>query len=331
MVGYGPAMQRVFTLIRRLAHHARVVLVEGETGTGKELVARALHEAGERRTAPFITINCSAVTGANFESELFGHEAGAFPGAVDMKRGLFEAAAGGTLFLDEVGELPLPAQARLLRVLESGEIQRLGTLEVIKVDVTIVAATSRDLHREVEAGRFRSDLFHRLTVTGVALPPLRERREDIPYLTAAFLREASRRFNKTVTGLSVGAEYLLQQSNWPGNVRELRNTIERAVLLTNESVISEREIWRAVGKAPDLLPVPPVPVSSPRPGARAGAGPGRQAPDDQERTLIVETLRRVRGNRMAAARLLGISRRSLYRRLERYQIVDAPQPVERHV
>jgi len=318
MAGRGPAMQKVFALIRRLAPHARVVLIEGETGTGKELAARALHESGTRRARPFITINCSAVVGTLFESELFGHVRGAFTGAIDTKPGLFEAANGGTLFLDEVGELPMPVQAKLLRVLENGEVQRVGSLDPLKVDVTVIAATNRNLRVEVDRGRFRSDLYYRLNVTGLSLPPLRDRREDIPYLTAAFVRECSARFNKTLTGLTVGAEYQLQHADWPGNVRELRNCIERAALLAPGATISEREITRALGLPPARL-VPQLPRVSAAPGTEMASPAARQ---DLERGHIVETLRQVRGNRMAAARMLGISRRALYRRLERYKIVD---------
>ncbi|MGE4053926.1 MAG: sigma-54-dependent transcriptional regulator, partial [Vicinamibacterales bacterium] len=318
MIGQGPAMQQVFAIIRRLGPHARVVLVGGETGTGKELVARALHQMGARPSRPFITINCSAVVGTLFESELFGHVRGAFTGAVDNKTGLFEAANGGTLFLDEVGELPLTVQAKLLRVLENGEVQRVGSLQPQKIDVTVIAATNRNLHEEVLAGRFRGDLFYRLNVAGLSLPPLRERREDIPFLTAAFVRECSARFNKTLTGLTVAAEYTLQQAEWPGNVRELRNCIERAALLTPGATISEREIARALGsQSPRVAP------QMPRVRAIAGTEmASRSAQDDLQRGHIIETLKQVGGNRMAAARVLGISRRALYRRLERYKISD---------
>src|SRR5713226_458217 len=200
MLGRSPAMQEVFSLIQRLAPHAKVVLIGGETGTGKELAARAFHQAGTRRHRPFVTINCSAVVDTLFESELFGHVRGAFTGAVESKPGVFEAAHGGTLFLDEVGELPLSVQAKLLRALEYGEVQRVGSLQPKKVDVTVIAATNRDLRTEVAAGRFRGDLFYRLNVVEVTLPPLRDRREDIPYLTAAFMRECSQRMHKSMTG-----------------------------------------------------------------------------------------------------------------------------------
>src|SRR5688572_25216334 len=200
MVGRGAAMQEVFGLIRRLAPHARTALVTGETGTGKELAARALHKLGPRTARRFVTVNCSAVVETLFESELFGHTRGAFTGATDHKAGLFEAADGGTLFLDEVGELPATVQAKLLRVLETGEVQRVGSLQSKNVDVRIVAATNRDLTRESESGRFRSDLFYRLNVIALRVPALRERPDDIPYLTAALIREFAERFQKRIDG-----------------------------------------------------------------------------------------------------------------------------------
>src|SRR5205814_1997537 len=209
MMGRSPIMQECLSLIQRLAPHAKVILVTGETGTGKELAARAFHQAGPRRSRPFVTINCSAVVDTLFESELFGHVRGAFTGAVESKPGVFEAAEGGTLFLDEVGELPLSVQAKLLRALENGEVQRVGSLQPKKVDVSVIAATNRDLRAEVAAGRFRGDLFYRLNVVEVPLPPLRDRREDIPYMTAAFMRDCAQRMRKPLNGLTPSAERVL--------------------------------------------------------------------------------------------------------------------------
>jgi two-component system, NtrC family, response regulator HydG len=315
MLGRSPAMHDVFSLIQRLAPHARVVLLTGETGTGKELAARAFHQAGPRSSKPFVTINCSAVVDSLFESELFGHVRGAFTGAVEAKAGLFEAAHGGTLFLDEVGELPLSVQAKLLRALELGEVQRVGSLLPKRVDVTVIAASNRDLREEVAAGRFRGDLFYRLNVVEVSLPPLRERREDIPYLTAAFVRDSARRMNKTLGGLTSSAERILLNAPWDGNVRELKNVVERACMLADGSLISERELAGALGlQAASRVPFARNP-SQPAPVATAALG-------EVERQHIIEVLRQVKGNRMAAARLLGISRRSLYRRLGRHHIGD---------
>jgi two-component system, NtrC family, response regulator AtoC len=318
MLGRSPVMQEVFSLIQRLAPHAKVVLISGETGTGKELAARAFHQAGPRRAKPFVTINCSAVVDTLFESELFGHVRGAFTGAVESKPGVFEAATGGTLFLDEIGELPLSVQAKLLRALEYGEVQRVGSLQPKRVDVTVIAATNRDLRAEVAAGRFRGDLFYRLNVVEVRLPPLRERREDIPYLTATFMRECAQRMRKSVNGLTPTAERMLHGERWDGNVRELKNAIERACMLAEGTMISERELGGVLGARADGA------------GARArvadhGEARAPESPaalDQVEREHILEVLRQVNGNRMAAAKVLGISRRALYRRLERHGITE---------
>jgi DNA-binding NtrC family response regulator len=317
MLGRSPAMQDVFSLIQRLAPHAKVVLLHGETGTGKELAARAFHVAGPRRNKPFVTINCSAVVDTLFESELFGHMKGAFTGAVETKTGLFESAHGGTLFLDEVGELPQAVQAKLLRALENGEVQRVGSLQPKKVDVAVIAATNRDLRSEVAAGRFRGDLFYRLNVVGLTLPPLRDRREDIPYLTAAFIRECAERLDKPLTGITPSAERVLLNGRWEGNVRELKNAIERACILAEGSTLSERELSGAFGLEP------PASLRARLKEAEAARGEdGPVALEDLEREHIVDVLRQVSGNRMAAAKVLGISRRALYRRLERHHIVD---------
>jgi two-component system, NtrC family, response regulator AtoC len=323
MLGRSPQMQEVFSLIQRLAPHAKVVLLSGETGTGKELAARAFHQAGPRKGKPFVTINCSAVVDTLFESELFGHVRGAFTGAVESKPGLFEAAQGGTLFLDEIGELPQSVQAKLLRALENGEVQRVGSLQTKRVDVSVIAATNRDLRAEVAAGRFRGDLFYRLNVVEVTLPPLRDRREDIPYLTAAFMRDCAQRMQKIVSGLTPPAERLLLSARWDGNIRELKNVIERACMLTDGTLISERELSGAFG-----------PENQGTMRTRAAEGPRAvEMPaqlDEIERAHILDVLRQVNGNRMAAAKVLGISRRALYRRLERHHLEDeAPRPAMR--
>ena len=306
MVGRSPAMQDLFGLIRRLAPHARTTLISGETGTGKELAARALHALGPRANRRLVAVNCSAIVEALFESELFGHVRGAFTGAGDAREGLFESADGGTLLLDEVGELPVSVQAKLLRVLENGEIQRVGSVERRKVDVRLIAVTNRDLETEVESGRFRKDLFYRLNVAEVRLPSLRERREDIPYLTAAFVRLFSQRFNRELTGLTPAAERILWQASWSGNVRQLRNVIERACMLADGEFISPAELAGLMDTVDEAQ----------ADGMARRGGPAPLA--EIAREHIVRTLEQVSGNKAVAARLLGVSRRAFYRQLERH-------------
>ncbi|MEO7273880.1 MAG: sigma-54 dependent transcriptional regulator, partial [Vicinamibacterales bacterium] len=321
MVGRSAPMQQLFDSIRRLAPHVRTVLVTGETGTGKELVARALNSQGPRAGRRFVTINCSAVVGSLFESELFGHVRGAFTGATDAKVGVFEHAHGGTLFLDEVGELPLSLQAKLLRAVEYGEVQRVGSLDVKKVDVHLIAATNRDLRVEVEAGRFRRDLFYRLSIIELPLVPLRERRDDIPYLTARFVRDFAERFNRPITGVSASAERLLRDAPWRGNIRELRNVLERACILSDSEILTERDLDGAFSDWQQ-----PTPVPSPVPPAHAEADESLLL-SAAHKAQIERAMREAGGNKSEAARLLGVSRRSLYRWLDRLSI-ERPRPGE---
>ena len=323
MIGRGAPMQELFGMIRRLAPHVRTALVTGETGTGKELVARALHKLGRRSDRRFVTVNCSAVVESLFESELFGHVRGASAGASENKVGLFELADGGTLFLDEIGELPLSLQAKLLRVLELGEIHRVGSLEARRINVHVIASTNRDLRAEVIAGRFRSDLYYRLNIVEIALPPLRLRSEDIPYLTAAFVRETSERLGKPLMGVTPGAERVLSSAPWDGNVRELRNVIERACILADDQFVTEREL------AACMPPTHWRPVSAGGALASGAATAGLESvlaatnPDllaTVERDHIQRALTRAGGNKKAAAKMLGLSRRALYRRLERLDL-----------
>ena len=320
MIGRCPVMQELFRLIRRLAPHVRTALITGETGTGKELVAQALYRLGPRHGRRFVTINCSAVVETLFESELFGHVRGAFTGAVQSKAGLFELADGGTLFLDEIGELPLSLQAKLLRVLEQGQVQRVGSLEARTVDVQVLAATNRDLLAEADAGRFRRDLYYRLNVVEIAIPPLRERREDIPYLVAAFVRETAEKLKKPIAGLTPSAEGFLCGAPWNGNIRELRNLVERACIMADGEFLTVRDLTSS---------------SSPGGSASRAVEPSRTAsaafdrPEPLsviEREHILDVLKSTQGNKAQAARLLGVSRRALYRRLERMGIGDDAEP-----
>lgn len=320
MIGRSAPMQELFDSIRRLSPHVRSLLITGETGTGKELVARAFHKVGPRRDRRFVTVNCSAVVDTLFESELFGHQRGAFTGATETKVGVFEHADGGTLFLDEVGELPPTVQPKLLRAVEYGEVQRVGSLESKRVDVHVIAATNRDLRSE--AGRFRSDLYYRLSIMEIHLAPLRERREDIPLLTAAFVRECAARMKRQITGVTTAAERVLQQAPWEGNIRELRNVIERACLLSDTRMLSERDMLAAMTTS-----------GRPRSAADREVSRASEAPEVPEgarlssaqRAQIDSVLKQVGGNKTEAARLLGISRRSLYRWIDRLALV-APDP-----
>lgn len=314
LIGRSPSMQELFDAVRRFAPYARTVLVTGETGTGKELVAKALHRLGPRRERKLVTVNCSAVVETLFESELFGHMRGAFTGATDTKVGLFEHAHGGTIFLDEIGELPMPLQAKMLRAVEVGEVQRVGSLEARRADVFAVAATNRDLRAESAAGRFRSDLYFRLSMIELYIPPLRERRDDIPYLTAAFVREFAAKLDRPIKGITATAERLLHQADWPGNVRELRNVVERACILCDGRMVTERELSGA--------------MSTSRANGDAAKAPATGSLDDADPALmstaqrgqITKVLRQMGGNKAAAAKQLGISRRSLYRWLDRLSI-----------
>jgi len=327
LIGRSPVMQELFDAVRRFAPYARTVLITGETGTGKELVAKALHRLGPRRERRLITVNCSAVVETLFESELFGHVRGAFTGASDSKVGLFEHADGGTMFLDEIGELPMTLQPKLLRAVELGEVQRVGSLETRRADVFAIAATNRDLRVASASGRFRSDLFFRLSMIELHIPPLRDRREDIPYLTAAFVREFAQRLNRPLKGITPAAERLLQHAPWPGNVRELRNVIERACILSDGRVVAERELASAMSNGPASSESRTAAGVRTSDGANDANGSGHPASSADallmstaQRQQIERVLSQVSGNKAAAAKQLGISRRSLYRWLERLNI-----------
>jgi DNA-binding NtrC family response regulator len=304
LIGRSAAMLALYDTIARIAPHFSVALVTGETGTGKELVATALHRLGPRATRPFVPVNCSAIVDTLFESELFGHVRGAFTGATEHRVGLFERASGGVLFLDEVGELPRPMQAKLLRVLETGDVMRVGSSESRRVDVRVIAASNRVLEREVREGRFRADLFYRLNVIELRIPALRERREDIPLLVRHFATGFARRFGRDMMAIDHEVLARLAAQPWPGNVRELRNLIERTAML------GEGASSRA---ARDPLTFPRI----------TGMSSHVRPIADLEREEILRALAETRGNKKEAARRLGLSRRALYRRLEKFGL-DAP-------
>jgi two-component system response regulator HydG len=313
--GQTHAMHRVFDVMNQILDTDATVLVGGESGTGKELVARALHRAGPRRKGPFVPLNCAALAEGVLESELFGHEEGAFTGATATRKGRFEAASGGTLFLDEIGDMPLATQAHLLRALESGEIVRVGSNEPRKVDVRVIAATHRDLDQMVASGRFREDLCFRLRVVQLELPPLRERLADLPYLIEHFLVESAARHGKPARELSPEALDILMSYRWPGNVRELKNAIESMVLLSRGEVI-----------APDAVPPYVRPSGGDTPDILKSLS-GLPA-EEVERALITNTLRDVGGNRERASQLLGISTRTLYRKIKAYGLSRREQRAE---
>ncbi len=315
MAGSGPAMQRLLELVRRTAPSEGRVLVTGENGTGKELVARALHEGSRRRERPFVKLNCAAVPAELIESELFGHEKGAFTGAVAARKGKFELADGGTLLLDEVGDMPAAMQAKVLRVLQEGELERVGGALTLKVDVRVIAATNKDLAAEVAAGRFREDLYYRLAVVLVEVPPLRERREDVPDLADRFLAEACERNGRKPMRLSREAHLALQGHSWPGNVRELRNAVERLAILCDGPDLGADEVAAALPGAP-----PRRPEERHREGAgfqrhREGAG-FHDLVEQAEREIILAALQRNGENVTETARALGLERSHLYKKMK---------------
>jgi DNA-binding NtrC family response regulator len=318
MVGTSGASLALRVLIRQLAvTGVRAALITGESGTGKELAARLLHADGPRAGGPFIAVNCSAVSESLFESEFFGHERGAFTGAIGSRRGFVQMADGGTLFLDEVGEIPLSSQAKLLRFLDDQCVMRVGGTQPIQVNVQIVAATNRDLRAMVAQGAFRSDLFFRLNVAPVELTPLRERRHDILPLAAFWLEEANARYGKRVPGFAPEAERVLESYGWPGNVRELRNLVERLVILSLGGSIAERDLPAELFAAAAAWAVAP-PGAALSPAGAAGARSQRDATpslSEASRAHILDVLARVNGNKTQAAKMLGISRQTLRSKL----------------
>jgi DNA-binding NtrC family response regulator len=320
IVGKSPAMLDVYKLVARVAPTAATVLVVGESGTGKELVARAIHEHSPRKDEPFVPVNCTALTESLLESELFGHAKGAFTGAAAAKRGLFEEAHSGTLFLDEIGDMGAKMQAQLLRALQDGEIRRVGGNEAIKTDVRVVCATNRDLEAEVRGSRFREDLFFRINVVTLKLPPLRDRRSDIPMLVAHFLRKFARREGRAVSGVAPEALAVLERYNWPGNVRELENVVERALTLVKGGVVLPSDLPKEVLEGAHVL----APAQGGAAEPLTSLAGDRPTLAELERRYIELILNETGGNKKRAAEILGIDRRTLYRTLDREKSSSGP-------
>jgi two-component system, NtrC family, response regulator AtoC len=329
IVGASAVMQAVYNVIEKVAHTPSTVLITGESGTGKELIAKALHEQSPRREAPLIKVNCAAIPDTLIESELFGYEKGAFTGAVNSKPGRFELADKGTLFLDEVGEIPSEMQVKLLRALQEGEFERVGGIRTIKVEVRLVAATNRDPLVEIQKGRFREDLYYRLNVVPIHVPPLRERREDIPDLVQHMLEKFHQRLGKAINRVSPEAMACLSAYAWPGNVRELENLLERTILFCSTDVIQLADLPETLRHT----------TPAERPGADlASAGPSVVQPEDAslkdivraetervERSLIVAALEETGGNVTKAAKRLKISRKSLQIKMKELGLRDEPE------
>ncbi len=310
IIGSSPVMQELYKTISLVAPSDATILITGESGTGKELVANALFENSQRKDHAFIKINCAALHENLLESELFGHQKGAFTGALEQRRGRFELAHKGTLFLDEIGDMTLATQAKVLRVLQEGEFERLGASQSIKVDVRIIAATNRDLAAMVKEGSFRQDLFFRLSVVPVALPPLRQRSGDIPDLARHFLKRYREKNRKDITGIHPQALNLLMRYDWPGNIRELENCIERAVVICLGEEITPRELPPGIAPADILTP-------NSQNSRKNSNGPTLR---DMEREMIWNTLEETGHNKSKTAKILGIARQTLLNKLKEYNI-----------
>jgi len=357
LIGSAPAIRQIFAVVEKVADTPSTVLITGESGTGKELIARALHENSSRHKGPFIKINCAAIPKTLMESELYGYEKGAFTGAVGAKPGRFELAHGGTLFLDEIGEIPVEMQVKLLRVLQESEFERVGGIKTIKVDVRLVTATNRDLAHEIEEEAFREDLFYRLNVVPIHIPPLRERREDIPLLAEHFIAKFNDRLKKQITGITPDAVACLIAYHWPGNIRELENLMERTMLFCEGPLIRARDlppemVQHAAASGAVPTPVPPPAAGRATPAAPvdaedddvSGVGVGSSGPttltsmpavsagslkeavraetERVERELIVRALEETNGNVTQAARILKISRKSLQTKMKEFGLRD---------
>lgn len=303
IIGKSAEMQKIFATVRKAADSKASVLITGESGVGKELIANALHNLSPRRDKPLIKVHCAALSENLLESELFGHEKGAFTGAVARKRGRFELAAGGTIFLDEIGEIDQNVQIKILRVLQDKRFERVGGEETIEVDVRVIAATNRDLEKEIADGRFREDLYYRLNVVHIHVPPLRERRDDIPLLIASFLQEFAKENGKNIEGIDARARSALYKFDWPGNIRQLRNCLESAVVMCSSSVITLEDLPPSIaGSGEDALIS--IPAGIPM--------------EEAEKILIQQNLAINKGNKSKTADILGIGRKTLHRKLDEY-------------
>ncbi|PIE70069.1 MAG: two-component system response regulator [Deltaproteobacteria bacterium] len=312
IIGRTPEMIQLLDTVAQVAPSEATVLIYGESGTGKELIASAIHTNSHRKNGPFVKINCAAITETLLESELFGHEKGAFTGASHRKEGRFLQANTGTLFLDEIGEMPLSMQAKLLRVIQEREITRVGGESVIKIDVRIVAATNRDLAEEITRGNFREDLYYRLNVVNLEMPPLRRRREDIPVLAQAFLTRFSDQNKKSIQGFTPDAMNHLMRHDWPGNIRELMNTIERGVILARSDYLDAGDL--PILRKPGAPPADETPPQAVLPSADVSL-------KDVERETILRTLDAAGGNKSETARRLGITRKTLHKKLKEYGVM----------
>ena len=312
IIGQSVAMVRLLDVVEQVAATQATVLITGESGTGKEIIANAIHFNSNRKSAPFVKINCAALTETLLESELFGHEKGAFTGADRRKEGKFVQADGGSIFLDEVSEMSPAMQVKLLRVLQEREITRVGGHEVIKIDVRVIAASNKDLIKEIREGRFREDLFYRLNVVTLAVPPLRERSEDIPLMAQAFLKNFALMNSKTVNGFTPRAMQKLVRYSWPGNVRELMNAVERAVVLSRTETVDEDELIFTMADQMGVLDESPESLKT------LSAGDGNLSLEEVEKRRILEALETCGGNKSEAARNLGITRKTLRKKLEKY-------------
>ena len=321
LIGEHPLIQKITQLVRKVATTDATILIMGESGTGKELIARAVHALSPRVDRPFIPVNCGAIPAELLESEMFGHERGAFTGAIGQRAGMFQLANGGTIFLDEVGEMSATLQVKLLRVLQDREIRPVGADRVFKVDVRVLAASNKDLAAEVEEGNFREDLFYRLQVIPIVMPPLRERRSDIPLLTSHFLEKHNRKRSGRPARIAEEAMVHLWEYDWPGNVRELENLLERLVILSEDGLIGVEHLPPSMRSFISEKKIP-------RPTLGEEGLDLNTAVEEFENRLIEEALRRTKGNKQAAARLLGLKRTTLVAKLRRRRGTDADDEQE---